>query len=72
MSVVLLALVCQTLAWGTDGHKIVAQIAYNLLSSSAQSSLKSELQGKTLADIAPWADSYRTTPGVSLNIFLFN
>lgn len=50
--------------WGEEGHKIVAAVAVNYLSSSTTSNANVFLDNAqyTLPEIAPWADEYRATP----------
>lgn len=49
----------QVFAWGTDGHKIVAQLAENKLSPKAKTAIKSLLGTQSLADVANWADQVK-------------
>jgi len=50
-------------AWGIEGHKIVAQVAWNLLNSNAQQGIISFISTSyTLPDIAPLPDDYDHTP----------
>lgn len=49
-------------AWGTMGHMVVAQVAENNLSSTAKKSVNKMLLGKSLADVANWADSIKSRP----------
>jgi nuclease S1 len=46
-------------AWGSDGHVIVARIAERHLSPRARQRLRPLLDGRSLADIASWADDWR-------------
>jgi hypothetical protein len=53
----------QALAWGAEGHRIVAQLAYKQLSSRAQAEvvrLLSQEPGATLESISTWADEVRS------------
>jgi hypothetical protein len=45
--------------WGPDGHKIVAQIAYDNLTPTAKTEVDKLLDGDTLPGIANWADDVR-------------
>jgi len=48
--------------WGEEGHKIVAQIANDMLSSSASNLVVQYIGSQyTLVEIAPWPDKYRET-----------
>ena len=56
----------QALAWGDDGHKIVATIAWNFMTPAAKAQAKAILENNkdtltdnNFVDIAPWADKYR-------------
>lgn len=46
-------------AWGAQGHRVVAAIAADLLTPSARRAASALLDGRTLADIAVWADQIR-------------
>jgi hypothetical protein len=49
-------------AWGVEGHKVVAAIAQSLLTDNAQSACSVWLgQDTTITDIAPQPDTYRAT-----------
>ena len=47
-----------TYAWGPQGHRLVAMVAANYLTSTARQGVTSLLRGATLADVASWADDY--------------
>ncbi len=47
--------------WGADAHRIVARIAAARLSPAAAREANRLLDGKSLADIAAWADAIRET-----------
>lgn len=52
------------LAWGREGHQVIAMIAENHLSPAAAARVAALLQverGTSLADISNWADAYRDT-----------
>ncbi|HLJ25107.1 MAG TPA: S1/P1 nuclease [Candidatus Angelobacter sp.] len=49
----------QSFAWGYKGHRIVADIALNHLSSSAKQNLQTLLGNTDLAMISTWADEVR-------------
>lgn len=55
----LLLVVQNVFAWGTSGHKIVAQIAENNLKPAAKARIQALLSGVSLADVSTWADSIR-------------
>src|SRR6476619_3798552 len=45
------------LAWGSDGHKIVARIAEHQLTPETVAAIKLLISPESLADISVWADS---------------
>lgn len=47
--------------WGGDGHKIVAQIAYDNLTGPAKQRVDVLLDGDTLATFSIWADQVQHT-----------
>jgi len=51
----------QAAGWGVEGHKIVAQLAWNRLSSQSQKISKQLMGSKSMADIAPVPDTYRSS-----------
>jgi len=54
----------QCISWGEDGHKMIAQIAANMLNPTAQGIVTQFIGSSTLADIAPLPDTYaHTTQG---------
>lgn len=60
MFCILLLFPSQALAWGSDGHQIVARIAMRQLSPAARQALRELLKpGETLATVANWADQIR-------------
>jgi nuclease S1 len=52
-------LVGQALAWGQEGHSIVAEIAQQRLSEKAAKTIQQLLKGRSLASVASWADDVR-------------
>ncbi len=50
------------LAWGEDGHKIVATIGTAMLTEDAQKALRELLGDESVADAAVWADQIRSDP----------
>jgi len=59
--VMMFALAGPALAWGEDGHSIVAEIAQPRLSEPAARLVQNLLKGRSLASIASWADDYRAS-----------
>jgi hypothetical protein len=53
------------LAWGPNGHRIVARIAENHLSEEARRAVTVILGPETLAHVAVWADDIRSEPAWS-------
>jgi hypothetical protein len=53
----------EVVAWGKDGHRIVANIAQSRLSPAAAKKMQKILgPGQNLSDVATWADDVRSTP----------
>lgn len=50
----------QAHAWGNEGHRYVADIAWTRLTPATQEGIKDLLGRQSLADIAPYADDYRS------------
>jgi hypothetical protein len=46
-------------AWGREGHRLTALVAEAYLTPEAKAQVAELLHTETLADVAPWADSYR-------------
>jgi hypothetical protein len=46
------------LAWGPQGHRLVALVAANHLTPAARQNVAALLGGESLADVAVWADEY--------------
>jgi nuclease S1 len=55
------ALIGPALAWGPEGHSIVAEVAQPRLSGPAAQMVAKLLKGRSLASIASWADDTRDT-----------
>jgi hypothetical protein len=47
-------------AWGREGHRLTALVAEQFLTPAAKAQIAELLHGETLADVASWADDYRT------------
>jgi len=52
-------LVAKAMAWGQEGHSIVAEIAQTRLSAGAEQVVRRLLKGHSLASVASWADDER-------------
>jgi hypothetical protein len=48
------------LAWGPEGHEVVAALAQSLLSDTAKSGVQSLIGNSTLASVSNWADQVRS------------
>ena len=48
------------LAWGPEGHEVVAALAESLLSETAKSGVRSVIGDSTLASVSNWADQVRS------------
>src|SRR4051794_33885621 len=61
----------QSLAWGEDGHKITALIAYALLNPRAKANVDIVLEGVRITDAAVWPDALKRpncpVPGAGCN-----
>jgi hypothetical protein len=55
-------MVNNALAWGPDGHKIVAQIAQDKLNPNALKAVSKLIPGQDLASVANWADAIKSKP----------
>jgi hypothetical protein len=47
-------------AWGPQGHRLVALVAATLLNAAATGQVQALLGDESLADVASWADDFRT------------
>lgn len=47
------------IAWGPQGHRLVALVAERHLTPAARDAVRRLLDGQSMADIAVWADNYR-------------
>ena len=50
----------QSFAWGRVGHRLTAKVAEEYLTPEAKAKIKDLLDGQTIADVASWADDYRS------------
>jgi hypothetical protein len=48
------------MAWGPEGHKLVAKIAYSQLTAAVKDSLALYLRGASIAEAANWMDEIRS------------
>jgi hypothetical protein len=54
--------VVRTFAWGPDGHKITAAVAYHCLDERTRDSVHAYLGKLTLEDVSTWMDEIRSDP----------
>lgn len=59
----------QSMAWGTQGHRICGQIADNYLSPQARKAIKEILGNESIAIASNWADFIKSDPDYS---YLYN
>jgi len=51
----------QSWAWGKEGHRLTALVAEAYLTPETKAQIVELLGKESLADVAPWADEYRTS-----------
>ena len=51
----------QSWAWGKEGHRLTALVAEAYLTPDTKAQIAELLGKESLADVAPWADEYRTS-----------
>ena len=65
-SIILIALICYLpfagMAWGTEGHRIVGQIAESHLSKKAKRAVLNILGTESMAMVSNWADFVKSDP----------
>jgi hypothetical protein len=49
----------QSWAWGREGHRLTALVAEHYLTPETQAAVAELLKKESLAEVAPWADTYR-------------
>ncbi|MBQ4018267.1 MAG: S1/P1 Nuclease, partial [Paludibacteraceae bacterium] len=57
---VLILLPAELLAWGQEGHRIIAEVAYHYLSSGAQKKIDKILGKHGMVYVANWADEIKS------------
>jgi S1/P1 Nuclease len=55
----------QTMAWGTQGHRICGQIAYSYLTPKARKAIEAILGNESIALTGNWADFIKSDPAYS-------
>ncbi len=56
----LLSMTQQGWAWGREGHRLTALVAETYLTPETKAQIAELLHKESLAEVAPWADTYRT------------
>jgi nuclease S1 len=59
----LVSLVCVAqpgIAWGREGHEVVALIAEHYMTGAAKAKATALLDGSSIESVASWADDYRS------------
>ncbi len=55
----------QSMAWGTEGHRVAGQIADSYLTPKARAAIKAILGNETIAITSNWADFIKSDPNFS-------
>src|SRR3954465_3729794 len=61
--IMLFCIPIQTMAWGTNGHRITGQIADTYLTPKARAAIKKILGNEPVSVAGNWADFVRSDPG---------
>ncbi|MBD1393863.1 S1/P1 nuclease [Mucilaginibacter glaciei] len=69
LGVAILYLPIQTMAWGTNGHRICGQIADSYLTPKARAAVKAILGDESIAMASNWADFIKSDPNFN---YLYN
>jgi hypothetical protein len=69
LGIIILYAPLQSMAWGTEGHRIAGQIADNYLTAKARAAIKAILGDETIAMTSNWADFIKSDPNYS---YLYN
>jgi len=62
LGIAILYIPLQTMAWGTEGHRVAGQIADSYLTSKARKAIKEILGYETIALASTWADFIKSDP----------
>ncbi|MEB0263812.1 S1/P1 nuclease, partial [Mucilaginibacter sp. 10I4] len=62
LGIAIIYLPVQTMAWGTNGHRISGQIADSYLNAKARAAIKAILGTESLAITSNWADFIKSDP----------
>lgn len=60
--VVLFVTLAACAGWGREGHIIIGEVAWRMLPVDAQDRCRALLDGQSLAEVGPWADTVRDEP----------
>ncbi|MET3977667.1 hypothetical protein ABIB62_000234 [Mucilaginibacter sp. UYP25] len=69
LGIAIIYLPIQTMAWGTNGHRISSQIADSHLNAKARAAIKAILGNESIAMTSNWADFIKSDPQYS---YLYN
>ncbi|WP_374950924.1 S1/P1 nuclease, partial [Mucilaginibacter sp.] len=69
LGVAIMYLPLQSMAWGTNGHRISGQIADSYLTPKARAAIKAILGNESLAMASNWADFIKSDPNFN---YLYN
>jgi hypothetical protein len=59
LTVILIAISAALISWGYKGHRAVAAIAQQHLTSDAAYAVSAYLKGESMADVSTWADEHK-------------
>ena len=62
LALAILYMPLQTMAWGTEGHRVSGQIAYTYLTPKARKAIKVILGNESIAMASTWADFIKSDP----------
>nr|WP_067061330.1 S1/P1 nuclease [Mucilaginibacter sp. L294] len=62
LGIAIMYLPAQTMAWGTNGHRISGQIADSYLTAKARAAIKTILGNESIAMTSNWADFIKSDP----------
>ncbi|MDB4902075.1 MAG: Nuclease [Mucilaginibacter sp.] len=65
LSIVILYVPLQSMAWGAEGHRVAGQIAYSYLTPKARKAIQEILGYESVALASTWADFIKSDPAYS-------
>ncbi|HEY4326002.1 MAG TPA: S1/P1 nuclease [Mucilaginibacter sp.] len=65
LAVVIFYIPLQSMAWGTEGHRVAGQIAYSYLTPQARKAIQQILGDESVALASNWADFIKSDPAYS-------